>query len=87
MTALTWHEIGVLVYPDDDAPDDVFEAHWSEQERRKAHVLVPGNAVRLVDGRELLVGNINPHAGSCGCCSFEVDEIVAWARVLPWGSE
>ena len=50
----------------------------------KRGLFKPGMQIRLRDGRELIIGDINKNNGGCGCCGgIDYDDtIVAYRNLL-----
>jgi hypothetical protein len=60
----------------------------ADRARRDAlrDLLEPGVVLMTTSGKTVLVGDINPRAGTCDCCGWGEDDndpVVKWARVWP----
>lgn len=77
--ASDWIELGINYGPidDDDKQVDTFISKGLNQ---------PGTGVRLENGKEYIIGDINREAGSCSCCRLiEKTDVIAFYRPVQNG--
>lgn len=56
-------------------------SEWNLTEKKrsvKSLTLHPGMILLLDDGKQVLVGNVNPSGGQCECCYNSSRNILAW---------